>query len=53
MGLNGASDCIQQCLPTAEEYGVLLALENHWGCAQLLKGNCAFIKKLIHPGWEY
>lgn len=24
-------DCIEKCVPTAEEHGVVMALENHWG----------------------
>jgi len=31
-------DCIETCLKTAEEYGVLLALENHWGLATTVEG---------------
>lgn len=32
------ADCIAACLPKAEECGVLLALENHWGLTRLPEG---------------
>ena len=31
-------DCIERCLPHAEERGVLLALENHWGLTRTADG---------------
>jgi L-ribulose-5-phosphate 3-epimerase len=30
-------DCIERCLPKAEQCGVLLALENHWGLTRTRK----------------
>jgi sugar phosphate isomerase/epimerase len=29
--LRWVGECIQECLPTAERLGVMMALENHWG----------------------
>lgn len=31
-------DCIDMCLPTAEEHGVVMALENHWGLTSTPEG---------------
>jgi sugar phosphate isomerase/epimerase len=31
-------DCIQECLPKAEECGVILGLENHWGITSTPEG---------------
>jgi L-ribulose-5-phosphate 3-epimerase len=43
-------DSIQQCLPTAQENGVLLALENHWGLCSTPEGQLR-IKKAIDSPW--
>jgi sugar phosphate isomerase/epimerase len=32
------NDCLEKCLPLAEECGVILALENHWGLTQTPEG---------------
>jgi len=31
-------DCIDKCIPTAEEHGVVMALENHWGLTSTPEG---------------
>jgi L-ribulose-5-phosphate 3-epimerase len=31
-------DCINECLPMAEEHGVVMALENHWGLTSTPEG---------------
>jgi L-ribulose-5-phosphate 3-epimerase len=49
-GFKWCIDSIQQCLPTAEEYGVLLALENHWGLCSTPEGQLR-IKKAIDSPW--
>lgn len=49
-GFKWCIDAIQQCLPTAEEYGVLLALENHWGLCSTPEGMLR-IKKAIDSPW--
>jgi L-ribulose-5-phosphate 3-epimerase len=49
-GFKWCIDSIQQCLPAAEEYGVLLALENHWGLCSTPEGQLR-IKKAIDSLW--
>ncbi len=49
-GFKWCIDSIQQCLPTAEENGVLLALENHWGLCSTPEGMLR-IKKAIDSPW--
>jgi sugar phosphate isomerase/epimerase len=49
-GFKWCIDSIQQCLPTAEESGVLLALENHWGLCSTPEGQLR-IKKAIDSPW--
>lgn len=49
-GFKWCIDGIQQCLPKAEEYGVLLALENHWGLCSTPEGQLR-IKKAIDSPW--
>lgn len=43
-------DAIQQCLPKAEERGVLLAIENHWGLTSTPEGLLR-IRKAIDSSW--
>jgi L-ribulose-5-phosphate 3-epimerase len=49
-GFKWCIDSIQQCLPTAEQHGVLLALENHWGLCSTPEGQLR-IKKAIDSPW--
>ena len=49
-GFKWCIDSIQQCLPTAQEFGVLLALENHWGLGSTPEGLLR-IKKAIDSPW--
>jgi sugar phosphate isomerase/epimerase len=49
-GFKWCIDSIQQCIPTAEEFGVLLALENHWGLGSTPEGLLR-IKKAIDSPW--
>ena len=49
-GYKWCIDSIRQCLPAAEEYGVLLALENHWGLCSTPEGQLR-IKKAIDSPW--
>jgi sugar phosphate isomerase/epimerase len=49
-GFKWCIDSIQQCLPTAEQNGVLLALENHWGLCSTPEGQLR-IKKAIDSPW--
>jgi L-ribulose-5-phosphate 3-epimerase len=49
-GFKWCIDSIEQCLPTAEKCGVLLALENHWGLCSTPEGQLR-IKKAIDSPW--
>jgi sugar phosphate isomerase/epimerase len=49
-GFKWCIDSIQECLPAAEKYGVLLALENHWGLCSTPEGQL-HIKKAIDSPW--
>ena len=49
-GFNWCIESIRKCLPKAEEHGVLLALENHWGLCSTPEGMLR-IKKAIDSPW--
>ena len=49
-GFKWCIDAIQRCLPKAEECGVLLALENHWGLARTPEGLLRIVDA-IHSPW--
>jgi sugar phosphate isomerase/epimerase len=49
-GFKWCIDSIEQCLPVAEENGVLLALENHWGLCSTPEGQLK-IRKAIDSPW--
>jgi L-ribulose-5-phosphate 3-epimerase len=49
-GFKWCIDSIQQCLSAAEKYGVLLALENHWGLCSTPEGQLR-IKNAIDSPW--
>jgi L-ribulose-5-phosphate 3-epimerase len=42
-------ECIEKCLPKAEECGVLMALENHWGLTSKPEGLLRITKALPSP----
>lgn len=42
-------DCIEQCLPRAEECGVLLGLENHWGLGRTASGVLRIVEAIDSP----
>ena len=42
-------DSIQQCMTRAEELGVLLALENHWGLGSTPEGMIRIMKAVDNP----
>ena len=48
-GYKWVIDSIQQCLPKAQECGVTLALENHWGLARLPEGQLRIINTINSP----
>lgn len=49
-GFGWVVDSIYKCLPTAEQCGVVLALENHWGIAGTPEGMLR-IKKEVNSEW--
>jgi sugar phosphate isomerase/epimerase len=42
-------DCIEKCLPKAEECGVILALENHWGLTLAPEGVLRILDAVPSP----
>jgi len=42
-------ECINKVLPTAEDYGIVLALENHWGLTRDSKGVLKILKEVNSP----
>ena len=48
-GFKWCIDSIQKVLPKAEEYGVLMALENHWGLARTPEGQLRILDAIKSP----
>lgn len=48
-GFKWCIDGIQACLPKAEECGVMLALENHWGLARTAEGLLRIVNAIPSP----
>ena len=48
-GYKWVIDSIQKCLPKAEECGVLLALENHWGLGRTAEGVLKIVNAVDSP----
>lgn len=48
-GFKWCIDGIQQCLPKAEECGVILGLENHWGLARTPEGLMRIVEAIPSP----
>ena len=48
-GFKWCVDCLQQCIPKAEECGVTLAVENHWGLTRTPEGLLRIAKELPSP----
>ncbi|HYT61983.1 MAG TPA: sugar phosphate isomerase/epimerase family protein [Haliangiales bacterium] len=48
-GFKWCLDGIQRCLPKAEECGVILALENHWGLARTPEGLLRIVNAIKSP----
>jgi len=42
-------ECIEKCLPKAEECGVILALENHWGLTRKPEGVLRIVDAIDSP----
>jgi sugar phosphate isomerase/epimerase len=48
-GFQWCIDCIQKCLPKAEQCGVTLALENHWGLSRTPEGLLRIVDGVNSP----
>jgi sugar phosphate isomerase/epimerase len=48
-GFNWVIDAIEQCIPTAEKYGVVLGLENHWGLGRTAEGVLRIVDAVDSP----
>src|SRR5688572_25560593 len=48
-GFGWVIDSFEKCLPTAEKYGVLLGLENHWGLGRTADGVMRIVKAIDSP----
>lgn len=48
-GFKWCAECIAQCLPKAEQHGVVLALENHWGLTSSPEGQLRLLKQFDSP----
>ncbi len=48
--LNWCVESMRECLPTAAEHGVVMALENHWGLTTSLD-NLLYIHKAVSSPW--
>jgi sugar phosphate isomerase/epimerase len=48
-GFKWCIDSIEKCLPKAEECGVILALENHWGLTRTPEGLLRVLKAINSP----
>ena len=48
-GFKWCIDGIERCLPKAEERGVMLALENHWGLARTPEGQLKILNSIKSP----
>ena len=48
-GFKWCIEGIQRCLPKAEECGVILALENHWGLARTPEGLLRILNSISSP----
>jgi len=48
-GFKWVIDCLEKCLPKAEECGVILGLENHWGLARTPEGLLKIVNAINSP----
>ncbi len=48
-GFNWCIECIEKCIPKAEECGVVMALENHWGLSRTPEGQLRLINAVPSP----
>ena len=48
-GFKWCIECIEKCLPKAEQCGVVMALENHWGLSRTPEGQLRLINAVPSP----
>lgn len=48
-GFNWCIESIQKCIPKAEECGVVMALENHWGLSRTPEGQLRLVNAVPSP----
>ena len=48
-GFKWCIECIEQCIPKAEQCGVVMALENHWGLSRTPEGQLRLINAVPSP----
>jgi sugar phosphate isomerase/epimerase len=48
-GFNWCIECIEKCIPKAQECGVVMALENHWGLSRTPEGQLRLINAVSSP----
>jgi L-ribulose-5-phosphate 3-epimerase len=48
-GFKWCTDCIEKCIPKAEQCGVVMALENHWGLSRTPEGQLRLINSVPSP----
>jgi len=48
-GFKWVIDAIEQCIPTAEECGVTIGLENHWGLGRTAEGVLRIVNAIDSP----
>lgn len=48
-GFEWCVECIEKCIPKAEQCGVVLALENHWGLSRTPEGQLRIVNAVPSP----
>lgn len=48
-GFKWCIECIEKCIPKAEQCGVIMALENHWGLSRTPEGQLRLINAVPSP----
>lgn len=48
-GFNWCIECIEKCIPKAEQCGVVMALENHWGLSRTPEGQLRLVNAVPSP----
>lgn len=48
-GFKWCIDCLEKCLPKAEQHGVVMALENHWGLSRTPEGQLRLLDAVPSP----